>query len=372
MNDTRDQVFECAGKRGSCAYRCDGGKPRRGGAMVAVYAGVFTALFSAGVVGRGKKQVEAAPVVPAVAAAGVAASVAGGGGGVSGGAGESAADARERMEVDGSKMVKASLLFSEKVKLPGAESSLGTLAVAFDIEKGWHTYWRNAGDSGMPPTFEFTVEPAGAVEIGEAQWAVPKRHVAEGDIVDYIYEGRVLHLFEVKPGPKSVGKGEVTITCKASWLVCKEACLPGEGEAKTTILFSNREQPESDVAAEIEAWSKRLPLDAEASKVFLQHTWCGKSLVLRGGVREFFPFAEEELATPTSVHFEQADWAGKCPAGMNLVFDDADLGGTKHVRGIAVIRSTAQGVHDETKAYTLDLPLKPQPSVAVPATPRRE
>lgn len=332
--------------------------------MVAVYAGVFTALFSAGVVGRGKKNVEAAPVVPAVAVAGVAAAVAGGGGGASGGAGESAADTRERMEVDGSKMVKASLFFSQSKQLPGVSryerssgknEPLGTLAVAFDIEPGWHTYWQNAGDSGMPPSFEFTVEPAGAVEIGKAQWPVPQRHVAEGDILDYIYEGRVLHLFEVQADVGLETMVPITVTCKITWLVCKEACLPGEGEVKTTlkIALEPEKQPETASDEEIAKWAAALP--ASKSGVFTTKWDKGvlEVAAVQPGRITFFPYAEEGDLVPINLVKSGESNSGT----LRLHFDPDQLKSGGRVRGLVQIGGDASERASSAEAYQLEIPV---------------
>ena len=35
----------------------------------------------------------------------------------------------------------------------------------------WHTYWRNPGDSGLPPMIDWRL-PAGA-QVGEIEWPAP-------------------------------------------------------------------------------------------------------------------------------------------------------------------------------------------------------
>src|SRR3989440_2045782 len=40
--------------------------------------------------------------------------------------------------------------------LAGSRSGAVLLGgIAFQIQPGWHTYWRNPGDSGVPPRFDF-------------------------------------------------------------------------------------------------------------------------------------------------------------------------------------------------------------------------
>ncbi len=70
-----------------------------------------------------------------------------------------------------------------------------TVALRLSMEKGWHTYWRNPGDSGLPTTLEWKL-PAG-VEAGPIEWPAP--HVLPaGPLVNYGYDGEVLLLVELR------------------------------------------------------------------------------------------------------------------------------------------------------------------------------
>ena len=94
----------------------------------------------------------------------------------------------------------------------------------------WHTYWKNSGDSGQPTELQWTL-PAG-VSAGEVQWPTPKK-IRIGTLANYGYEGTVLlpvpleisQMF--KPGVLS---NELEVKLKAVWLVCKQECIPEEGE----------------------------------------------------------------------------------------------------------------------------------------------
>src|SRR5262245_53409862 len=44
----------------------------------------------------------------------------------------------------------------------------------FELKPGWHVYWKNPGDSGLPPTVEW-LNGTGSVEFSEFEWPVPKR-----------------------------------------------------------------------------------------------------------------------------------------------------------------------------------------------------
>jgi DsbC/DsbD-like thiol-disulfide interchange protein len=95
----------------------------------------------------------------------------------------------------------------------------------FEMEKQWHIYWRNPGDSGEPPRVRWNL-PVG-FQAGEIEWPAPAR-LGSGSVIDYGYEEPVLLAVEMQT-PKSLRpSGRVTLSADVSWLVCKDICVPGE------------------------------------------------------------------------------------------------------------------------------------------------
>jgi thiol:disulfide interchange protein/DsbC/DsbD-like thiol-disulfide interchange protein len=120
-----------------------------------------------------------------------------------------------------------------------------TLGVDFKLEPGWHIYWRNPGDSGLPPRFSWS-SSGNSVVVRDPVWPYPQR-LASGPLVNYGY-GDVLI-----PFPASVAsdiKGStVTIALKLEWLVCKDECLPGSGNLKLVLpITSQTGYPSKDAA----------------------------------------------------------------------------------------------------------------------------
>jgi thiol:disulfide interchange protein DsbD len=103
---------------------------------------------------------------------------------------------------------------------------LNDAGLYFKLEPGWHVYWKNPGDAGLPPRISWTL-PAG-VSAGPIQFPAPK-HLPLGPLMDFGYESEVLfplklHVADsVKPGP-------VTLNAKVNWLVCQASCIPGKAE----------------------------------------------------------------------------------------------------------------------------------------------
>jgi DsbC/DsbD-like thiol-disulfide interchange protein len=138
----------------------------------------------------------------------------------------------------GDKLVKVELLADRASIRPGEAFSLG---VRFRIERQWHIYWENHGDSGLPTRASLS-GPAG-FEIGPARHPGPLRHEEEGDIVSYVHEGEVLFVADVR-APEALEAGKpAAFEVEARWLVCKEICLPGSAKARIEIPLAGSDAP---------------------------------------------------------------------------------------------------------------------------------
>jgi thiol:disulfide interchange protein len=96
------------------------------------------------------------------------------------------------------------------------------VALRLRMTDGWHTYWKNPGDAGVPP--ELTIDGASQSPI---DWPTPRR-VAEGPVMTYAYTGEVLL-------PVTVTAATGAIKAHAQWLVCKDICVPEEGDFSLTL-----------------------------------------------------------------------------------------------------------------------------------------
>jgi len=94
----------------------------------------------------------------------------------------------------------------------------------------WHTYWKNAGDSGMPTELHWTLPPG--VLAGDIAWPLPRK-IPIGQLANYGYDGTVLLPVpliitpDYKPSPLA---DSLEIGLKATWLVCRQECIPQDGE----------------------------------------------------------------------------------------------------------------------------------------------
>lgn len=93
-----------------------------------------------------------------------------------------------------------------------------------DIAPGWHTYWRNPGDSGLPTTIDWTL-PQG-FRAGDIAWPAPRRFV-QGKIGNYGYSGSTDLLVPIMAPAGLKPGGTAHLAAHASWLVCSDICIPG-------------------------------------------------------------------------------------------------------------------------------------------------
>ncbi len=109
------------------------------------------------------------------------------------------------------------------------------IAIRQDLDEGWHSYWRNAGDSGEPPVIKWHL-PEG-FETGPLHWPVPQR-IAFGPLTSYGYEGTVMLVQELR-APVVLPQGPIEITADIEILVCKEICIPEYHKATFTLNDGN-------------------------------------------------------------------------------------------------------------------------------------
>ena len=92
----------------------------------------------------------------------------------------------------------------------------------------WHTYWKNPGDSGLATTAQWTL-PTG-VTAGDIAWPAP-HSIPIGTMTNYGYEGTVLLPVPLTVSPAFVPgiSGDLEVKLSASWLVCRQECIPQDG-----------------------------------------------------------------------------------------------------------------------------------------------
>ena len=213
--------------------------------------------------------------------------------------------------------VAIELVPQERAAVPG-----GTIFVALRqvIEPGWHTYWRNPGDSGLPTKIAWTL-PVGW-RAGDFVWPVPSR-ISTGEgaeaILNYVYSGEVLLAVPIEV-PATARPGDlVTLKAAVSYLVCKDICVPEDGEVTLSLPVAATSGPHplwgDAVAKALEAAPK-----AQGFTAVFQRSASGLRLAvtdpsLRGAMltgADFFAFSPLAAASKAPLRIERG------PEGLTL------------------------------------------------------
>lgn len=170
------------------------------------------------------------------------------------------------------------------------------LALRQVIDKGWHTYWRNSGDSGAPTELAWTL-PAGWA-AGEITWAPPSRKPI-GPLMNYGYSGEVLLPVTVRV-PASARPGQTaTLRVKAAFLVCSDICVPEDADLSLDVkVVSGDPAPDAEWGPRIRAALDAAPRPGQVKAVLasgpagLRIAATGAS-ISGGAARDvyFFPYA---------------------------------------------------------------------------------
>jgi thiol:disulfide interchange protein DsbD len=152
--------------------------------------------------------------------------------------------------------VKVTLLSPVESMKPGLPLRVG---IHLEMEPGWHTYWKNPADSGLPTKVTWRLPAEFAA--GPLEWPFPKR-IAAPPLMSYGYEGDVL-LTATLATPADLSAGsDVTIAGRVDWLECREACLPGKAEV-ALVLPVRAAEPEASAAGPLfERTRHALPVEA--------------------------------------------------------------------------------------------------------------
>ena len=119
----------------------------------------------------------------------------------------------------------------------------------------WHTYWRNPGDSGLPT--RLTIDAPAGIEVDALQWPRPERFLI-APLASYGYEGNIVLPLRVRV-PQSLAGQSIALSGAASWLMCRDVCIPGDATLKLSVpILSGDSSPSR--SAHAEAFERALAL----------------------------------------------------------------------------------------------------------------
>jgi len=148
-------------------------------------------------------------------------------------------------------------LVAEGPAVPGGEVDL---AIVMRTKPGWHGYWLNPGDAGLPMRVEWQLPPGAS--IGPLRYPVPSRLTIAG-LMNYVYERDYAILTRLKV-PAGAG-GALRITAKAEWLACTDkVCVPERGEFALNLPTGGI----ATIDTRFDDWRRALPRPLAAPAAF--------------------------------------------------------------------------------------------------------
>ncbi|MBX2992778.1 MAG: thioredoxin family protein [Bacteroidetes bacterium] len=182
-----------------------------------------------------------------------------------------------------------------------------TAGVLMNMDEGWHTYWKNGGESGLPTEIKWTL-PDGFI-AGEIEWPLPHKYNESGDVLTYGYAGENMLLVQITPSRSLKSGTSVTLKADVSWLECEKLCIPGDAKVEMTLPVADRMStkahaelfekyraqvprpllPSTDFSLKTETKNREIVLTLEAT--------VGKSLLVKPDeIPDFFPEIVDELS----------------------------------------------------------------------------
>lgn len=139
--------------------------------------------------------------------------------------------------------------------LPGQARPDGLAGLEIRLAPGWKTYWRNPGDAGIPPTFDWS----GSENLREVTvlWPAPSRYDQEGTSSAVYHDQVVLPLKVSAVDPSK----PVKLALGLDYAACKTICVPARGSADVTLAPGGTAEGEG--SAEIAQALKKVPVARE-------------------------------------------------------------------------------------------------------------
>ena len=241
-------------------------------------------------------------------------------------------------EIVRSGQVSAQLLAGVSAVQTGKEFLLG---VNLTMAPGWHTYWRNPGDSGAP--IKLAWELPDGVTIDQLGWPIPER-IAYGPLTNLGYHGSVLVPMKVHVDP-SFQEMAVTLRLNGKWLVCADICIPESASLELVLPVSTSQAVEDPATggileAVINALPRSMPGISSAHLIDNRLTIDVHFTGLQAADIEqldFLPYTENLLDLSVPVKVTYTDLGARMEMVLHDHLDTSDLSGlilyTERIRG---------------------------------------
>ena len=222
-----------------------------------------------------------------------------------------------------------------------------------DIRDGWHTYWRNPGDSGQATSIKWTL-PQG-VTAEEIQWPYPERQYV-GPVANYGYHGTALHRVKLNVSQDYTSEQPILIQANATWLVCEEECIPEKGLFRFELPLADKAVVAAANQSSFSRFDEILPKPLKVESGYQYASASGDS---EEQIRfEFAP--AQELLSASKIEYFPHDWGVLQPPAEQTVVQDSQFVSISTLKGDLRFKKPLKGVlvtwdvNGETDAYQVE------------------
>jgi DsbC/DsbD-like thiol-disulfide interchange protein len=147
---------------------------------------------------------------------------------------------------------RVDLISESRTVTPGQPLYVG---LRVRMAPGWHTYWKNPGDSGLPVRMAWDLPPG--FNAGRIEWPAPDRF-AESDLMTYGYHDEVVFPVRIW-SPAAIEGDSVRISGTVDWLECRDVCVAGTSPVALTLGVSRKSSSPGPDAGAMTAARSRVP-----------------------------------------------------------------------------------------------------------------
>ncbi len=244
------------------------------------------------------------------------------------------------------------------------------VALELDIRDGWHTYWRNPGDSGEPTKLVWQLPPGFAA--GDIVWTTPHRFEI-APLVNYGFAQHAVHMVRITAPMDLTAGTSVSLAAKASWLVCSDVCIPEDANLKLTLPVSAQPGGVDPASAALFTTARSELPNAQPAPTSARIQ--GDKLIITLGKEwgttlsqitslSFFPYDEGgiEYAAPQTMTRTK----GAVDLAMKVGYQPPKAGA---IRGVLVV-TTLNGGHTDTVPIEISADFSGAGTAGVKAAPR--
>jgi DsbC/DsbD-like thiol-disulfide interchange protein/cytochrome c biogenesis protein CcdA len=224
--------------------------------------------------------------------------------------------------------------------------------IYFKLEKDWHIYWQNPGDSGIPPQVTWNLPPG--VQAGSILWPPPSR-IEAGPLVNYGYRDEVLLPIPIQLDASFHGDN-VALKSQVRWLVCKDICIPGKANLELSVpVHEGAAIANATWAPLFEVTTKMLPTPAPSNWKLSGSLDQDYFKVSVGGISDkisgvsFFPSSGDEIDHATPIKTD----VGHGLIRLQLKRSDRLANEVDHFPGVLILSDQTGASH----AFQIDFPL---------------